>query len=455
MNEKRKRSQVDTSSHGKDVHAPEGNRLYSLVLLMMIYCCHSIDRSVLAILIEPIKHEFHASDTAMGFIPLAYSGAFIVAMLPVGLLIDRMNRVRLLAALVGAWSLLTAMAGFAQNITLLILARMSIGAAEAGGQPTSLSLISDIFPQDKRSSALGVFYLATGLGGVVTFWIGGMVAAAYGWRATFFVAGVPGALLVVLMLATLREPRRGKFDAPAGLRRPASPPKLSEVMRAIFSAPAILHAMLGVLFGTAVLGGATHWMPAFLMRTHALDLKSAGAIVAVGNGLFLALGTIVAGVLTDRFAKGRAHRLAIAAAAIMIAGAVSGLIFTLTGSLKIAVALYFVFGLLGTAWLPAGYSFLLGQAAAPMRGSVMAVCQMMAALGSGFGPFLIGKVSDQSGGAIGPAIACGVSFGFWSALHWFFAARAARQGFGVSPTDAGPAAQRGRSIRGLKAPGRT
>jgi len=436
MNERRRRSQVDTSSQERDAYASEGSRYYPLILLMLIYCCHSIDRSVVAILIEPIKQEFHASDTAMGFIPLAYSAAFIVAMLPVGLLIDRMNRVRLLAALVGAWSLLTALAGFAQNITLLILARMSTGAAEAGGQPTSLSLISDIFPQEKRGSALGVFYLATGLGGVVTFWIGGMVAAAYGWRATFFVAGLPGALLVVLMLATLREPRRGRFDVPAGLQQPASPPRLHDVMRTILAAPPIRHAMLAVLFGTAVLGGATHWMPAFLMRTHALDLKSAGAIVAVGNGLLLALGTMMAGVLTDRFAKGRAHRLAIAAAVIMIAGTVSGLIFTLTGSLKIAVALYFVFGLLGTAWLPAGYSFLLGQAPAPMRGSVMAVCQAMAAVGSGLGPFLIGKLSDRWGGAIGPSIACGVSFGLWSALHWFFAARAAQQASRVSPAPA-------------------
>jgi MFS family permease len=184
--------------------APARSKTYALILLMLIYCCHSIDRSVVAVLIEPIKREFNASDRVMGVIPLAYSVAFITAMLPVGLLIDRVNRVRLLAALVGGWSVLTALAGLAQSMTFLILARMGTGAAEAGGQPTSLSLISDLFPQERRASALGVFYLATGLGGVVTFWIGAMVAAVHGWRATFFVAGLPGAMLVIVMLATFR-----------------------------------------------------------------------------------------------------------------------------------------------------------------------------------------------------------------------------------------------------------
>jgi len=406
--------------------APARSKTYALILLMLIYCCHSIDRSVVAVLIEPIKREFNASDRVMGVIPLAYSVAFITAMLPVGLLIDRVNRVRLLAALVGGWSVLTALAGLAQSMTFLILARMGTGAAEAGGQPTSLSLISDLFPQERRASALGVFYLATGLGGVVTFWIGAMVAAVHGWRATFFVAGLPGAMLVIVMLATFREPPRGVFDVAARPPGAAEALKLREVMRAIVGIRAIRHAMLGVLFGTSVLGGATHWMPAFLMRTHGLDLKSAGAVVAVGNGLLLALGTIIAGLMTDRFAKGRSQRLGVAASAIMIAGVVAGLVFTLASSLKVALALYFVFGLLGTAWLPAGYSFILDQAPAHMRGAIMSVCQALAALGSGVGPFLIGSLSDGLDATIGIAIACGVSIGFLGALHFFLAARAAR-----------------------------
>jgi MFS family permease len=195
-------------------------------------------------------------------------------------------------------------------------------------------------------------------------------------------------------------------------------------MRTILRAPTLRHAMLAMLFGTSVLGGATHWMPAFLMRTHGLDLKSAGVVVAVGNGLLLALGSLVAGVLSDRFAKGRTDRLAVSAAVIMIAGATAGLIFTLSGSLTVTLAAYFVFGFLGTAWLPAAYAFILGQAPPRMRGAVMAVCQAMAALGSGLGPFLIGGLSDALGGSIGAAIACGVAFGFWSALHFVFAARA-------------------------------
>jgi len=411
---------------GRAPRSLAGSKTYALILLMLIYCCHSIDRSVVSVLIEPIKREFNASDRLMGFIPLAYSAAFIAAMLPVGLLIDRVNRVRLLGVLVGGWSVLTAFAGLAQSMTLLILARMGTGAAEAGGQPTSLSLISDLFPQGQRASALGVFYLATGLAGVVTFWIGSMVAAAYGWRATFFVAGVPGAILVIVMLATLREPPRGVFDAVSSAAGSPTRVGIRDVTRAIVGAPAIRHALLGVLFGTSVLGGATHWMPAFLMRTHGLDLRSAGAIVAVGNGLLLAIGAIVSGVLSDRFAKGRSQRLGAAACAIMFAGVIAGLIFTLAASVKVAVALYFVFGLLGTAWLPAGYSFILDQAPPHMRGAVMSVCQALAALGSGLGPFLIGSISDGLDTTLGTAIACGVSVGTLSAILFLLASMAAR-----------------------------
>lgn len=140
---------------------------WALALLGLVYTLHTIDRNIISAVVEPIKHEFQLSDRAVGALSgMAHSVAFALAVLPLGWLVDRVNRTRLLAGLLALWSGLTALSGLAGSYVGLLLARFGVGAAEAGSSPACMSLISDIFPAGRRASAIGIFYLSTAIGTV-------------------------------------------------------------------------------------------------------------------------------------------------------------------------------------------------------------------------------------------------------------------------------------------------
>src|SRR5690606_2470574 len=136
-----------------------------------------------------------------------------LAGIPLGLLADRYRRTRLLASLVAVWSGLTFVCGIASSAVTLALARIGVGASESGASPASMSMITDYFPKERPGFALSLFYMSTPIGLAVAFGAGGWIAANHGWRAAFFVAGGPGLILALLILLTVRDPIRGRFDA--------------------------------------------------------------------------------------------------------------------------------------------------------------------------------------------------------------------------------------------------
>src|SRR5208282_1251396 len=130
---------------------------YVLVMLTVIYSLNFLDRTIIRILIEPIKHNYHLSDKAIGFIAgpafvIFYS--FIAA--PVARWADRNNRRSLITWGLVIWSGMTALAGVARNALQLTLSRFGVGVGEAAGTAPSSSMISDLFPGTKRSTAMAV-----------------------------------------------------------------------------------------------------------------------------------------------------------------------------------------------------------------------------------------------------------------------------------------------------------
>ena len=113
-------------------------RWYVLAILMLAYTVHYLDRSVVNAVLEPIRVEFHVSDAALGLLAgPVYAVAFACAGVPLGLLIDRVNRKRLLATLLAGWSALTFVSGFAGGFSMLLAARAAVGApAAVGGRTT-------------------------------------------------------------------------------------------------------------------------------------------------------------------------------------------------------------------------------------------------------------------------------------------------------------------------------
>ena len=181
---------------------------YVVTVLLAVYMVHHLDRMIITLLLEPIGRDFDLSDSQLGLLAgLAYAVPFAIAGLPLGMLVDRVNRVRLLTVLVTVWSGLTTLAAFATGFWTLLLARVGVAAAEAGGTPTNVSIISDQIPAARRSTALGVYYMGAALGTIIGFSLAGTIAAEYGWRAGFLVAGLPGLLLGLVLSRTVRIER--------------------------------------------------------------------------------------------------------------------------------------------------------------------------------------------------------------------------------------------------------
>jgi MFS family permease len=310
-------------------------------------------------------------------------------------------------------------------MTQLICARMAVGAAEAGGQPISVSLISDIFPQHRRASALGVFYLATGIGAICAYLGGAFVAAGHGWRSALLMGGIPGLVLVPILLVTFREPQRGAMDPQRGAFDATAPaPKMGSVARLIMFSPAIRQTLLAMLFSSFVMGSFIAWIPAFLMRGEGFGIRAAGMVAAFAGGLVPAFGAIIWGIAADSLARVHAARVGIMAAVSISVMACSGVSFTMTSDPRATLAYVVLFGVFAGGWMAPSLALLIGLTPPRMRGSVMAFGQISTALGSGIGPFVVGAMSDLFR-SLAPALGFGAAFGLLALFHYVQAIRAA------------------------------
>ena len=179
---------------------------YVLAVLFAVYVCNFIDRQILAILLQPIKLDLHASDTAMGFLTgFAFALFYAVAGVPIARLADRRGRSALIAAGLAVWSAMTAASGLAQTFTQLALARIGVGVGEAAGSPPAHSLIADYFPPRRRAAAMAIYSAGVPVGVLFGYLIGGWMNEFFGWRRAFFVVGLPGLALALVVRLTVRD----------------------------------------------------------------------------------------------------------------------------------------------------------------------------------------------------------------------------------------------------------
>lgn len=413
-----------------DTTSPTATSRYSwyvVCVLLMVYMVHHLDRMVLTLLLEPIGREFRFSDSELGLLAgLAYAVPFAVAGLPLGMLADRVNRVRLLTVLVTIWSGLTALASMATGFWTLLLVRVGVAAAEAGGTPTNISIITDQVPAARRSSAFGVYYMGAGLGTVIGFAAAGAAAAAYGWRAGFLVAGLPGLVLAVVVAMTLRDPPRRR-EVPTD---PIAPPPIGQAIRMIWVNKPALHMMAG----TAIIGmfgiGLTTWLPALMIRGAGADVGKVGAIMAFAIAPLGALSAFIGGRVGDAlYSRSRASIAAflIGATVVVIVATVAGIASPSLTGLVVGFAIHTFAQLQISA--PA-YSIVMHYVAPEIRAVATSLIQVGTnVLGFGVGAQLIGLLSDSfhpwaGGESLRYAMLAFSITGLWAVLHFVFAARA-------------------------------
>ena len=183
---------------------------YALFILFVINTLNFFDRQLPGALGEPIRKDFHLSDTGLGLLGTVFTLIYAAIGLPLGRLSDRWVRTRLVAIGTAFWSLLTAASGIAQNYSQLFISRLGVGVGEAACAPAGQSLIGDLFPPQQRARAMGVFMLGLPTGVFLAYSCAGAIGAAWGWRTAFLLACLPG-LLFALLALRIREPLRAKF----------------------------------------------------------------------------------------------------------------------------------------------------------------------------------------------------------------------------------------------------
>ncbi len=364
------------------------NPAFALAVLTGINILNFYDRQILGALAEPIRHEFHLSDLQIGWLSTAFILLYAIVGVPLGKIADTRPRQPLLVWAIAAWSLLTAMAGFASTYTLLLVSRLGFAVGEAAVAPSANSWLGDLYPPAQRARALGIFMLGVPIGGALSFFIGGPIAQAYGWRIAMISAAAP-ALLAIFFLLQLEEPTRGAAEVrPLASRQPQQSTK--DLLRIPTFAWIIAS---GALLNFNMYAIAT-FVPAFIIRVHHLSLAQAGVIAGLALGFGGIAGGLLSGIIGDRVVARQDGRLR-AAALLAILGVPLAAAGILAADLSVCVILLALFYSMLNTYYGLVYSSIQDVVAPTKRGSAMALYFLaMYFCGAAFGPVLTGKLSD-------------------------------------------------------------
>lgn len=358
-------------------------------MLFAINILNFYDRHVPAALVEPMRKEFHLSDTQIGLIGSAFIWIYAIIGVPLGRIADTASRKKLLAWGVVVWTALTASAGLATTYTFLLFSRVGVGVGEAACAPTATSWLGDLFPPDKRSRVLALFMLGVPVGGALGYFFSGPIAQAYGWRAAMVFAAVP-ALLLVPALLILEEPQRGASELHAA-------PLVRASMWNVLRIPTLWWIIVsGALLNFNAYAFGT-FLPAFLSRVHGVSLAKSG----IDTGIVYLIGGVTGGTLAGFLGDSIVHRRKdgrLLCAAILALVAIP---FACVGILQPAGSLYLAMAFLAvtyaalTTYYGLVYSAIQDIVAPNQRASAMAIYFMaMYMCGASFGPLFTGKLSD-------------------------------------------------------------
>lgn len=368
-------------------------RTYVLLVLTGVYIFSFIDRQIITILQESIKKDLGLSDTQLGLMSgFTFAIFYVTFGIPIARLADKGNRKKIITLSLIIWSGFTAVAGLAQNFIQLLLARIGVGIGEAGGSPPSHSMISDLYPPEKRATAMAVYSSGISIGILLGFIAGGWIDRHYGWRTAFFLVGVPGLLYALLLYFTVREPIRGFSESHKATTADHS---IKDVLLLLWHSKSFRYLALGAGMSAYTGYATTSWMPPFLARVHGMKSDEIGLWLSMLFGIGGGLGFFMGGFLSDKAGKAdKRWYLWLPAAALLFAIPFSLTIYaganTTTGLILIAIPAFFV-------------SFYLAPCIALTHGLVDIRMRAMASailffvlniVGLGCGPLFTGMVSD-------------------------------------------------------------
>jgi predicted MFS family arabinose efflux permease len=421
-----------TQRIGTAVEVSKIRRYYLIAIIWIVLLLRTVDLQVMSVLLEPIRAEFHLSDTELGLLTgTAFAIFYAVLGIPVALLADLCRRRTIIATCLGLWSVMTAVCGLCYSFGSLLLARIGVGIGEAGGAPPAYSLVSEWCTAERRSTIFSVLQTSVPMGVFTGFIVGGYVNATLGWRATLMAIGVFGLVVSLVVRLTVPEPLRGSVD----WRKEVSARRLVETARYLWPKRSYRHLLMATSVATLGAFGSGIWMLSFFVRVHHLSPLHVSAWLACIYGGGGILGASMGGAITDRLVKksGDWRWLGWVPA------------FTLVAILPFA---FFVFlwpiastaftALLGVVvlmhmWMGPAYGTVQSLAKPNQRSTAAAINLLVVnLLALGCGPLIVGAMSDYLNprfgeNAIRYSILLLVTTTYaWAAIHFFLASKTVR-----------------------------
>jgi MFS transporter, Spinster family, sphingosine-1-phosphate transporter len=276
-----------------------GAAYYGLAIVTLLNLLNYIDRYILAAVLPRMQSELSLTNSQAGLLATAFLVTYFITSPLFGVLGDRFSRTRLMSIGVIAWSIATAATGVMRNFAQLLMARSSVGIGEAAYATISPALLSDYFPRATRGRAFSVFYVAIPVGAAAGYLLGGLIESALGWRAAFYVVGLPG-IVMALVALTAPDPPRGITEEEAA---PPAKGSFVGVLRSLFLNFTYIGTILGYVAYTFALGGLQLWMPKFLSEVRGLELARADFVVGALTVVAGLGGTFLGGYLGDLLSR--------------------------------------------------------------------------------------------------------------------------------------------------------
>jgi MFS family permease len=397
---------------------PLPNQLYAWYMMAALLVCSifsSLDRQIMSLLIEPMKHDLNFSDTQISLLHGFAVAVFYAAMgIPIGRIVDSKRRISIVAGGVALWSTMTALCGTVQNFWHLFVFRMGVGVGDATLTPASYSLISDSFEAKRLGFAMAIFATGFSLGSGIALLIGSQIlhslegiegmslpllGPVYSWQLVFLIVGLPG-ILIALWVVTIREPRRrGNLrmkQLANGTAAYAGVP-LKETLAYLRKNARTFIFMNLAISCIAIHGyGSGAWIPTFLIRSHGYTAVEAGRSVGLIVAFSGTLGVLMGGLLGDWFVKrGWPNGRLIALGLVGLFTAPFTFLYPIVDSAAMALWLlvptYFFASFAAASWSASLAEMMPNQ----MRGVAVAIGYLMLnLLGAGLGPTLIAAVTD-------------------------------------------------------------
>ena len=365
---------------------------YALSVLFAINAMNFFDRQIGGALAEPIRKEWNLSDSALGALGTAFTLLYAFVGIPLGRLSDRTPRKRILGVAILLWSVLTGLSALTRSYWQMFATRLGVGVGEAACAPAATSLIGDLFPPARRARALSIFMLGLPIGIALSYLMSSFIAHAWGWRAAFFVAGIPGVFCAIAAMF-IDEPARGTAESRAVI----TSPREGSPWRVLLSIPTMWWLITsGALhnFNMYALGS---FLAPLLMRYHGATLRQAGLMAMLSYGLAGIPGLLIGGALADRLSLRRKDgRLLVGAVSILLS--IPLLLLALNRPPHAVLSFVLLAGagcMTMYVYYSSVYATLHDVVGPSLRGTAMALYFFaMYVLGASFGPLVTGMASD-------------------------------------------------------------